>query len=95
MKIKINFMGMLSKYTGVESVDIELPDDARYGDLLDEIGARYGADLPEKCWDRNANEFIKPISAIGSNGDVELRDTPLTGTDEIHILIPISGGAFL
>ena len=92
MKITVNFLGTLGKYAGVESVDIELDDDACYGDLLKVIGARYGDKLPKKCWDSEKIEFIKPINAIGSNGDIEERDTPLAGHQEIHFLIPISGG---
>jgi molybdopterin converting factor small subunit len=92
MKITINFLGTLGKYTGVESVDIELDDDAVYGDLLHIIGKRYGDKLPKKCWNQEKVEFIKPINAVGSNGDIEERDTPLAGHTEIHFLLPISGG---
>ncbi len=92
MKIKINFLGMLSNYTGVESIEIDLGDDARYGDLLMEVGARFGDKLPERCWDSDKNEFIKPISAFGTAGDIEDRDTPLAGNEEIHFLMPVSGG---
>jgi molybdopterin converting factor small subunit len=92
MKIKVNFMGTLSKYAGVESVDIDLDDDACYGDLLEEIGRRYGDKLPKKCWDPDKVEFIKPINAIGSNGDIEERDTLLAGHEEVYFLLPISGG---
>ncbi len=93
MKIKVNFLSMLSGYTGVESVEIELGDGACYGDLLKEIAARYGDKLPERCWDAEKSEFIKPISAIGSSGDIEHRDTPLANHEEIHFLMPVSGGA--
>ncbi len=92
MKVTVNFLGMLSHYTGVESVEIELGDDACYEDLLMEVGARYGSMLPKKCWDSDKNEFKKPISAIGSNGDIETADTPLAGNEEVHFLVPISGG---
>ena len=92
MKVKVNFVGTLSKYPGVESVEIELLDGARYGDLLRELGARYGDKFPRKCWDTSKNEFVKPISAIGSKGDIETTDTPLSENEEIYFLIPISGG---
>jgi molybdopterin converting factor small subunit len=92
MKIKVNFLGMLANYTGVESVDIDLNDDARYDDLLAVIAARFGDKLPQRCWDSDNNEFIKPITAIGTRGDIEERNTPLAGNDEVHILMPISGG---
>ena len=92
MKVKVNFLGVLSKYTGIETVEFDLGDGALYGDLLEEIGARFGDKLPEKCWDSEKVEFIKPINAIGSSGDIEERDTPLEGHEEIHILLPISGG---
>jgi molybdopterin converting factor small subunit len=92
MKITVNFLGTLSKYTGAELIEIELDEDARYGDLLAELNRRYGDKFPAKCWDKEKCDFVKPISAIGSNGDIEARDTPLAGHDEINILIPISGG---
>ena len=84
---------MLTNYTGVESIDIELGDDARYDDLLAEIAAQYGDKLPESCWNSKKNEFRKPIAAIGSNGDIDELDTPLAGHEEIHFLLPVSGGA--
>jgi molybdopterin converting factor small subunit len=93
MKVKVNFLGVLSNYTGVETVEIELRDGACYGDLLVEIAKRYGAKLPERCWDPEKNEFRKPFSAIGSKGDIEERDAPLAGHEEIHFLMPVSGGA--
>lgn len=92
MKVRVNFLGMLSNYTGVESVDIDLGNNATYEDLLAEIAARFGDVLPERCWDAEKGEFKKPISAVGSAGDIETRDTPLAGIDEIHFLLPISGG---
>lgn len=92
MKVRVNFFGTLSRYTGAESVEIELKDGARYGDLLVELDRRYGAKFPEKCWDRDKGEFVKPVSAIGSAGDIEGPDARLADNDEIHILIPVSGG---
>ena len=92
MKVRVNFFGTLSRYTGADSVDIELKDGARYSDLLAELNKRYGDKLPVKCWDREKAEFVKPVSAVGSAGDLEAKDTPLSENEEIHILIPISGG---
>ena len=92
MKVKVNFMGTLAKYAGVDSAEIELRDGARYGDLLSELGKHYGGNFPRKCWDPEKCEFVRPISAIGSTGDIEARDTPLSQNEEINFLIPISGG---
>ena len=92
MRITVNFLGMLSNYTGVESVEIDLDDDARYKDLLAVVAARFGDTLPEQCWNADKGEFKKPISAIGTKGDIEERDTPLAGNEEVNILMPISGG---
>ncbi len=92
MKIRVNFLGMLSNHTGVESVEFDLSDDADYGDLLEKIADRFGDKLPKSLWSAGKKEFKKPINAIGSNGDIEERDTPLAGHDEIHFLMPVSGG---
>ncbi|MBI5115733.1 MoaD/ThiS family protein [Candidatus Poribacteria bacterium] len=93
MKIRVNFIGTLSKYAGVDSVDLALRDGACYGDLLAEIGNRYGSSFPKQCWDAEKNEFKPPISAIGPNGDIEAIETPLPENAEIHFLIPVSGGS--
>jgi molybdopterin converting factor small subunit len=92
MKIRVNFLGTLSRYTGVESVDIELADGSLYGDLLAELDKRFGTKFPDKCWNRETKEFVKPISAIGASGDLDAKETPLSDNEEIHVLIPISGG---
>lgn len=92
MKIRINFLGMLSNHTGVESVEFDMSDDADYGDLLDMIADRFGGKLPKSLWNAERKEFRKPINAIGSNGDIEERGARLKGHDEIHFLMPVSGG---
>jgi molybdopterin converting factor small subunit len=92
MKIKVRFEGFLSTYAGTDSIELELPDGARYDDLLKELATRYGSKFPERCWDSGKKEFKKPISAIASSGDIETRDTLLSDNEEIHFLMPISGG---
>lgn len=57
-------------------------DGATVGEILDAAVAEYGAEF----------ESLVPVCRIWVNGQVADRDTAVTGTDEVALLPPVSGG---
>ncbi len=91
MKVTVQFMGPLKDYAGEQTVDFDLPDQALYGALLDEIERRFGARFPEKLWDRKAGGFQAGILAMGRGRDLDDPETLLMDGEEIKVL-PLFGG---
>ncbi|MEW6263460.1 MAG: MoaD/ThiS family protein [Thermodesulfobacteriota bacterium] len=92
MKVIVNFMGPLGIFIGQKKVEFQLDDGATYGDLLREIGRRFGDMLPEKVWDRERNAFKGRLLVIGAGRDLQEPDTPLLDNEDIKFLPMIAGG---
>ncbi len=91
MRVMVMFMGPLAGYVGQKAVQFDLPQGAIYGDLLDEIGRRFGAKFPERIWDNKANVFKPGILIVGEERDLESRETPLVEGEEIKV-VPLAAG---
>jgi len=91
MKINVIFFGPLATQAGVENFLFELPEGAVYGDLLNEIGERFGKNFHERIWDVEEKNFKEGILIVGQGRDLDVRDTPLIDDEEIKI-IPVSAG---
>ena len=57
-------------------------DGATVGEILDAAVAEYGAEF----------ESLVPVCRIWVNGQVADRETAVSGTDEVALLPPVSGG---
>ena len=91
MKVTVMFFGPLGEQAGQETVYFDLPKGSRYGDLLDEIGNRFGHQFHERIWDAQDNVFKPGILIVGTGRDLDSRDTSLNEGEEIKI-VPILGG---
>ena len=91
MKVTVTFFGPLGEQTGEETVRFDLPKGATFGDLLDDIGDRFGNRFHERIWDPEAKIFKPGILIVGTGRDLDSRDTPLLDDEEIKI-VPILGG---
>lgn len=92
MKVTVMFLGPLAQFVGRETVPFDLPDGATYGDLLDDIGNRFGERLHERIWDNEAHAFRAQILVVGTGRDHEARETPLFENEEIKIIPFLPGG---
>lgn len=92
MRVKVNFLGILSRYTKVSSQEFELKPSSTFQDLLSEIGKTFNDQLPPEVWDKEENCFATKVLAVGSNGDIEDASAPLSEGEEINLLTPIVGG---
>ena len=91
MKVKVMFFGPLGEQAGQETAQFDLPQGGTYGDLLDEIGNRFGDQFHERIWDAQENVFKPGILIVGTGRDLDSRDTSLIDGEEIKI-VPILGG---
>ncbi len=92
MRITVIFVGVLGKLIREGSLEVSLPGEAAYRDLLKEIWNRFGNDIPEPLWNKEANRFKEPIFALANGTTVESMDTPLADGDEVRFLTLIAGG---
>jgi molybdopterin converting factor small subunit len=92
MKVTVQFMGPLKDFIGEQTVQFDLPDQATYGALLEEIGCRFGERFPEKIWDTNGRGFKAGILIMGAGRDLEDRETLLKEDEEIKVLPLLGGG---
>ena len=92
MKVTVQFMGPLKDYVGEQTSAFELPDQAAYGVLLDEIGRRFGQCFPEKIWDTNGSGFKAGILIMGTGRDLDDRETLLKDGEEVKVLPLLGGG---
>jgi molybdopterin converting factor small subunit len=92
MKITVTFVGVLGELIRKDSLEVHLPPEATYGDLLKEIGSQFGQAIPDPLWDRQANKFREPIFAMAKGGAVDSPDLPLKDGEEIRFLTLVAGG---
>ena len=91
MKVTVMFFGPLGEQAGQEAAQFDLPQGGTYGDLLNEIGNRFGHQFHDRIWDAQENVFKAGILIVGTGRDLDSRDTPLLDGEEIKI-VPILGG---
>ena len=91
MKVTVIFLGPLAQQVGQESVPFDLPRGALYGDLLDDMGRRFGDKLHERYWDSEAICFKAQILVMGTGSDYIERGQPLVEGETIKV-VPFLGG---
>lgn len=87
MKVKVRFMGVLSHFSGVNRLELDLDRGTTVNDLLAEIGARYGPRFPEEIWDRQERKFTHAVRVLGQAGR---QDTArrLGDSEEVVLMVP-------
>ncbi len=92
MEILVHFLGILRNRLGVETLLIELPEGAVFGDLMDDMARRFKDRSLENIWDQQ-NRQIKPgVLCIGEGRDFESVDIPLKHRENVRIMALMAGG---
>ncbi len=92
MKVIVIFKGVIQQQIGHEEVHFDLQSGAVFGDLLNEIGLRFGHQMSVHFWDPDANTFKAGIKAAGTDRFLESRTTPLIEGEKIRIMPALAGG---
>jgi molybdopterin synthase catalytic subunit len=81
MTISVRLFAGLRERAGAGAIDVELPDDARAGDVLAAMaGTPVGALEPGQCIVAVNREYARP-------------EDPVAAGDEVALIPPVSGGA--
>jgi hypothetical protein len=92
MTVILRAHGELTEYFGGKPVGISLPEPATFGDLLDRIGARWGASLPAHLWDARQGVLRGPVVAITEKRPAQDPSMPLHDGQEIDLIKAMVGG---
>jgi molybdopterin converting factor small subunit len=93
MRVSVGFLGILRDQVGQKSLEVELPDGAGFGDLMEAIAPLMEQKVGSWAWDGEKRRFSPRVvvsrqKAIGT-GDLT---TPLTDGEEILVFPPLAGG---
>ena len=92
MEVSILFFGALAQQTGQKEARFALPPGALFGDLLDEIGIRFGNRISGYFWDTETNTFKPGVRVVADGRFLESRAAPLKDGEEIRVFPAIGGG---
>lgn len=84
VKVRVRLFAILRERAGTDSLDIVLEDGARVKDVLSEIELRFPA-----------LSALLPGCAVALNGSLADLNEKISNEDEVAILPPVSGGAYL
>ena len=90
--VSVTFFGPLGEQVGQKTICFELPSGSVYGDLLVEIGRRFGDRFHRRMWDAESHVFKAGILVVGDGRDLEHLDTPLKDREPIRIIPVLAGG---
>jgi molybdopterin converting factor small subunit len=92
MVVRLRVFGVLSQHMDGIHQAVDLPEGATLGDLLAEIGRRWGEQLPEQLWDLADGRFRGAVILRAGDSDLYDLGAPLPEGQEVAILMPIAGG---
>jgi len=92
LEITVDFFGPLGDQAGQKRIIFNFSNGALYGDLLNEIGERFGDRFHERIWNGEEKIFKPGILVVGLGRDLDNRETPLLDGEEIKIIPVLSGG---
>jgi molybdopterin converting factor small subunit len=92
MRILFKPIGDLRDYFGREPQEIELPDHAVVGDLLEVVAERWGSVLPAYLWDGQKRAFRGAVYFVVDGKVLKDLDAPLRDGLEVTLLKALAGG---
>jgi molybdopterin converting factor small subunit len=92
MRVTVMFLGPLGSAIDRDTVEFDLPDNATYGDLLDNIGREYASQFPKGMWDFETNQFKRGVLTVGTGRDLDDRTTQLKENENIKFVPMLVGG---
>lgn len=93
MLVRVSFLGILRDLMGTARVDLELPEQATFRDLLNALGPEVEDRLPSWAWDSERGGFSDRMM-VSRGGSTGMPDTesPLSDGEEILVFPPLAGG---
>jgi molybdopterin converting factor small subunit len=93
MRVSVGFLGILRDQVGQKSIEVELPDGAGFGDLMDAIAPLMAEKVGSWAWDGGKHRFSPRVivSRQKAVGGVKLT-APLEEGEEVLVFPPLAGG---
>lgn len=88
----MTFLGVLKNKDAMESLMVELPEGATFGQLVAQLDVLVSESLAPWAWNKEERCFSPYILAMRNLVDVEDSQVALADGDEILILAPAVGG---
>ena len=92
MKVTVTFLGILRQEAGRDTLVLDLPAGAVFGDVLDAIGRQLGDRLGNRVWNAETRAFRPGVNVIGEGRALDSRTTPLKEGESIQVLPVVGGG---
>ncbi len=92
MRVTAVFHGILSDWVGVSQEDVDLSQGGTLSDLMDQIGIRHGAKMPEQLWNDEHKMFHKAVWAMRGREKLANPAVMLREGDEIGFFLTLAGG---
>jgi molybdopterin converting factor small subunit len=92
MLVRLRVLGSLERYLAGARHEIDLSEGATLRDLLDQVDARWGNELPARLWDEDARRFQGPVLIMSQGTDLYDEGTVLSEGQEVMLLVPLSAG---
>jgi len=91
--VTLQAVGPMREYFPGPGQDLELPDGATLGDLLDRIDAAHGERLAgTSIWNRQARKFRGPVVIKAGTRLVTSRAAPLQDRQVVSLIKAVVGG---
>lgn len=86
------FRGILSTWAGETQVEVDLPEDGKFAELLSELKRFLGAKMPEQLWDGEKRNINPSVWVMRGREKIVDLQTPLKDGEEIIFMLGIAGG---
>jgi molybdopterin converting factor small subunit len=93
MRVAVTFLGILRDQVGQKTLEVELPDGAGFGDLMDALAPTMDQRVGSWAWDSGERRFspMVVVSRQQAVGGADLAG-PLEDGEEILVFPPLAGG---
>ncbi len=91
VKVKINFMGYLSDFTGIKELELEFPPNSTLKDLLNGL-KKYVKKLPKMLYQDGEFKMLHLMINFQDVYQQQDGNRPLAEGDALYLIPPIGGG---
>ncbi len=91
MQVRLRLWGVFQELVGERELEVNLPERAKVGDLLNELVKRHGSKFEEALFEPGSRE-IRPYVKLLLNGHGTEPKAKLSEGDVVAIFPPVGGG---
>jgi molybdopterin converting factor small subunit len=92
MQVTLKGIGLMRDYLGEAPRQVELPEGATLGDLLDRIELDFKEQLTGSIWNWEEHRFRGPVVIVSDHRTIKDKATPLQDQQEVSFYKALVGG---